>query len=141
MLTPSTHCDLLEVDSDNMRKHIMMNAYSHEQAQQILRHASMLKQSDPVTREQLTEITAEVGISSDLLHQAEQSWLLEQQSQRRQAGYRLGFQLHLIPYLIVSVLMVLLNLSTTPRIFWSIYPIFGWGIGVTAHGLCIARKK
>jgi hypothetical protein len=123
----------------------MLQSYSSEDTQQILKYATSLQQENYVSREQLIEIAAEVGISAETLEKAEQQWLLQREATQKQAKVqsrrRLGFQLHLIPYLATSVFMVLLNLTTTPRCFWSIYPILGWGLGVTLHGVCIYRKE
>jgi 2TM domain len=122
----------------------MLQSYSSEDTQQILKRATSLQQENYVSREQLIEIAAEVGISAETLEKAEQQWLLQREATQKQAKVqsrrRLGFQLHLIPYLATSVFMVLLNLTTTPRCFWSIYPILSWGLGVTLHGVCIYRK-
>ncbi|MCU0534866.1 MAG: 2TM domain-containing protein [Hydrococcus sp. Prado102] len=123
----------------------MSQRYSNEDIQQILRHATILQQENDVSREQLIEIAAEVGISAETLEKAEQKWLFQRDTMKKQAKAsarrHLGFQLHFIPYLATSVFMVLLNLTTTPRCFWSIYPILGWGLGVTLHGVCIHRKE
>lgn len=115
--------------------------YSNDDVQQILRQASRLQHDGSVSREQLSEIAAEVGISPEILQQAERAWLTERQVQQRQARYRLGFKLHLIPYIVTSAFLVLLNLATTPRIYWSIYPVLGWGLGVAIHGACISGKS
>ncbi len=121
------------------------SVYSNQDVQQILRRASLLQGTDAISPEQLAELAAEVGIPVEVLRQAEQDWLKEQQGQQqqalRQAGQRLGFRLHLIPYIAVSLLLVVINLTTTPRIFWSLYPILGWGMGVAMHGTYVFRKQ
>ncbi|MFM7427014.1 MAG: 2TM domain-containing protein [Elainella sp.] len=118
--------------------------YSSQDVQQILRKASMLQGADSVSPEQLAELATEVGIPLEVLKQAEQDWLKERQGQQQQAlwqsGQRLGFRLHLIPYIAVSLLLVVINLSTTPRIYWSLYPILGWGMGVAMHAAYVYRK-
>ena len=122
----------------------MSNTYSNEDVQQILRQATTLQQENYISREQLREIASEVGISADILQKAEQEWVSQRETTQKKAKARsrrrLGFQLHLIPYIAASAFMVLLNLTTTPRCFWSVYPILGWGLGVTLHGTCIYRK-
>ncbi|MGI9174170.1 MAG: 2TM domain-containing protein, partial [Rhodothermales bacterium] len=45
-----------------------------------------------------------------------------------------GFALHLINYLAVSVLLLLINLFASPSMPWAIWPLLGWGIGVASHG-------
>jgi hypothetical protein len=100
--------------------------------QQILGQAAALSSDDRVSREQLFDIAAEMGISAETLRRAESAWLerqaTAQKQARRRARQQLGFQMHSIPYIFVSILLVLLNLSTTPRCIWSIYPILGWGL-------------
>ena len=122
----------------------MSKLYSNEEVQQILQQASILKQDRYVWREELLEIAADVGVSAETLQQAEQTWLNQRDAMQKQAVLmsrrRFGFKLHLIPYVFVSVFLVLLNLSTTPRYFWSVYPILGWGLGVTIHGACVYRN-
>jgi hypothetical protein len=123
----------------------MPDLYSDEDVQQILLRASKLKQNDYISRKQLLEIAEEVGVCAENLQIAEQEWLKQRSAMQQQAVVmsrrRLGFKLHLIPYIFVSVFLVLLNLSTTPRYFWSIYPILGWGLGVTIHGACVYRPN
>ncbi len=115
----------------------MSKTYSSEEVQQILREATMMQKSKEISQEQLLEIAAEVGISAEILEKAENAWLEQQKASEKQAKRRKGFiRFHLIPYLAVSVFLVLLNLVTTPRYFWSVYPILGWGLGVTIDGLC-----
>ena len=115
----------------------MSKRYSYEDVQQILREATMMQKDNEISHEQFLEIATEVGISAQTLEKAEKAWLEKQKSSQKQAKRRRGFRLHLINYLAVSVFLVLLNLVTTPRHFWSIYPILGWGLGVTVDGLCI----
>ena len=115
----------------------MSKKYSNEEVQQILREATMMQKDKDISQEQLQEIATEVGISAETLQKAEKAWLERQEKSQKQAKRRRGFiRFHLIPYLAVSVFLVLLNLATTPRYFWSIYPILGWGLGVTIDGLC-----
>ncbi|HBL12422.1 MAG TPA: hypothetical protein DD379_13635 [Cyanobacteria bacterium UBA11162] len=72
-------------------------------------------------------------------------WLRQQQVEQQQlirrSRRRLGFKLHLILYLVVSASLILLNLATTPRYFWSIFPVSGWGLGVIMYGVCIYHKE
>ncbi|MEM8861440.1 MAG: 2TM domain-containing protein [Chloroflexota bacterium] len=123
----------------------MSKTYSNEEVQQILREAIIMQESNDISPEQLVEIAAEVGISAQTLQKAEKVWLERQEKSKKQAKRRKAFiRFHLIPYLAVSVFLVLLNFVTTPRYFWSVYPILGWGLGVTIDGLCafpVSNKK
>ncbi len=122
----------------------MSEQYSVAEVQQILKQASILQQENTISPEQLLEIASEVGISSETLYQAEQAWLLEQKKNRLKSKerlrYQMGFKLHLIPYLVVSIFLIFLNLKTTPRYFWSVFPVSGWGLGVIMHAVCIYKK-
>ena len=54
---------------------------------------------------------------------------------KRRVEAKLGFYIHLGVYVVVNVLLVLINLSTSSQYLWFPWPLFGWGIGVTFHGL------
>lgn len=122
----------------------MSEQYSLAEAQEILNYAASLQQQDTISQEQLLEIALETGISAETVQKAQQAWLAERQLQQKQAicqsRRQLGFKLHLIPYLVFSILLVSINLKTTPRYFWSVFPILGWGVGVLIHGVCVHRR-
>ena len=120
----------------------MSKKYSNEEVQEILREATMMQKDNEISQEQLLEIAAEVGISAENLQKAEKAWLERKEKTQKQARRKSRFiRFHLIPYLAVSVFLVLLNLVTTPRYFWSVYPILGWGLGVTIDGSLIYSKN
>jgi hypothetical protein len=114
-----------------------------EDIQQILERAMAHQQE--FSRQQLEGMAAELEIPSDLLQISEQEWraaqVASQQEQKVQNHQRRGFKAHLIPFLAVNSCMVVLNLLTCPQNFWAIYPITGWGIGLTAHGWKAYRTK
>jgi protein-S-isoprenylcysteine O-methyltransferase Ste14 len=56
---------------------------------------------------------------------------------RKRAEAKIGFYIHLAVYLAVSVLLIVINLSTSSDVLWFKWPIIGWGIGVLFHGLGI----
>ena len=65
--------------------------------------------------------------------------MTEEQELRREAERRadakLCFRAHLMAYAVVNGGLVLINLVTSPGYFWAIWPMFGWGLGVVAHGI------
>ncbi|MEM9508351.1 MAG: 2TM domain-containing protein [Cyanobacteria bacterium P01_E01_bin.35] len=120
----------------------MSKKYSNEDVQDILRIASVIQQDGDIDQEQLQNLALEVGISPIVLQQAEQSWSLSKQASQKQAQKKSRFiRFHLIPYLTVSIFLVVLNLMTTPQDFWSVYPILGWGLGVALDGTSLVSKK
>ena len=45
-----------------------------------------------------------------------------------------GFYVHAMVYVIVNLGLAAYNLATSPDRIWFIYVLFGWGIGLVAHG-------
>ncbi|CAH0999420.1 hypothetical protein LEM8419_00719 [Neolewinella maritima] len=50
---------------------------------------------------------------------------------------QLDFRRHARTYLVMCGFFLLLNLLTTGRIGWAIWPIMGWGIGITLQALSL----
>lgn len=48
-----------------------------------------------------------------------------------------GFLIHLAAYVAVNAVLIVINLTRDPSDIWFIWPLFGWGIGVGAHGLAL----
>ena len=48
-----------------------------------------------------------------------------------------GFYGHLAQYVIVISGLTILNLFTSPKYFWAIWPAMGWGMGVLFHGMSV----
>ena len=48
-----------------------------------------------------------------------------------------GFQIHLAVYVAVNLLLIVVNLLTTPTVLWFFWPLAGWGIGILAHGAAV----
>ena len=117
--------------------------YSSDDVQKILQLAMARKQEESFSSKQLSEMATELGISAQLLKTAEQEWSIEAKSckekQARREIMRRGFKGNLISFLAVNTFLVVLNLTTTPRDFWAIYPISGWGLGLFMHYVKISR--
>jgi len=54
---------------------------------------------------------------------------------RRRAVAKYRFFVHAAVYAAVMVLLVVINLLTSPGIIWFIWPLIGWGFAVALHGL------
>lgn len=52
-----------------------------------------------------------------------------------------AFYIHLTVYLLVNIFIFIINLVTYEGIWWFIYPLGGWGIGLTAHGLSVFAES
>ena len=57
---------------------------------------------------------------------------LYREAARRYAIKR-GLQVHALVFALVNSGLIALNLLTTPKQIWFIYPLLGWGIGLLAH--------
>ena len=119
--------------------------YSSQDVQKILTLAMATQQEELFSEKQLLEMGVELGISPELLKTAEQEWLIQAKVQQEQQARReiklQGFKAHLISFIAVNTLLVVLNLATTPRDFWAIYPISGWGLGLFMHNVAINRLE
>lgn len=54
---------------------------------------------------------------------------------KRMAAVRFAFYIHLVVYVFVNLMLIAINLATTPWYFWFMWPLLGWGIGLLAHGV------
>ena len=57
------------------------------------------------------------------------------QRAKKRAEAKLGFYLHLAVYIVVNILLIIINLSTSAQYLWFKWPLIGWGIGVFFHAL------
>ena len=46
-----------------------------------------------------------------------------------------GFYEHLIVFILVTIILIVINLMTSPEYLLFLWCIMGWGIGVVFHGL------
>ena len=53
---------------------------------------------------------------------------------RRRVGIKLGFYTHALVYVLVNLGLFAVN-SATGGHRWSHFPLLGWGLGLTIHGI------
>lgn len=62
----------------------------------------------------------------------------------RKAQARASFKVHAISYVLVNLGLIAVWYFTTRRypnvIFWPIFPLLGWGIGLASHGFAAYGK-
>ena len=56
---------------------------------------------------------------------------------RRRAGMKLGFLIHLTVFIAVNTLLFVINQQTTPGYAWFPFPLGGWAVGLSIHGLAV----
>jgi hypothetical protein len=54
---------------------------------------------------------------------------------QKRAEAKIQFYIHLVVYLAVNLLLMIINLRSSPEKLWFLWPFFGWGIAVVVHGL------
>ena len=54
---------------------------------------------------------------------------------KKRVEAKLGFYIHLAVYIVVNILLIIINLSTSTEYLWFKWPLIGWGIGVFFHGI------
>lgn len=62
---------------------------------------------------------------------------MDEQSRHRHAKLRVaeirGFYQHFALFLFVNLLMIAINLVTSPKFLWFYWPLIGWGFGLGWH--------
>jgi hypothetical protein len=58
----------------------------------------------------------------------------------RMGQEKTGFKIHLTVYIVVNTLLITLNLLTNPAFYWFVFPLIGWGIGITMHYINGVRR-
>jgi hypothetical protein len=56
---------------------------------------------------------------------------------KKRVEAKIGFYIHLAAYVGVNLLLMIINLTSSPQYLWFKWPLFGWGIGVFFHGLSV----
>jgi len=54
---------------------------------------------------------------------------------KARAEEKLGFYMHFAAYVVVNLLLIAVNLWTSPEYYWFKWSLIGWGIGLLFHGL------
>lgn len=61
----------------------------------------------------------------------------EEMEIREQVRAEGAFRKHVLIYVLVMALLTGIDLMTSPGIFWAIWPMLGWGVGVVMHALFV----
>lgn len=58
----------------------------------------------------------------------------------KRADAKIGFNVHLLVYLAVNILLIAINALTSPGHWWFIFASLGWGVGLLAHGFAVYAR-
>jgi len=113
--------------------------YTEEEVSEVIRR-SLLGGSgtrDTISHDELVDIARSSGISRSQLEESlayqESRGELDAAKAHWVQRHRQDFYSHLRSYIIVNGVLLLINLATSPRYIWAIWPMMGWGIGVLFH--------
>jgi len=56
---------------------------------------------------------------------------------RKRVEAKFSFYIHLSVYIVVNLLLIVINFSTSPQYLWFKWPLIGWGIGLFFHALSV----
>jgi hypothetical protein len=54
---------------------------------------------------------------------------------KKRVEAKLGFYIHLTVFAGVNLLLIVINLMSSPYYLWFKWPLMGWGIGLFFHGV------
>ena len=66
--------------------------------------------------------------------------LENQQATQEKAKEKVEFRIQLITFIVVNAILAIINLIFTPGYLWFIWPLLGWGIGITLHAIRVNSK-
>ncbi len=139
----------------------MPEQYSEKQVKEILFEAMNGSEQKVFSRTQLEEMAVELGISPTALDQAITSATAKQPFPPTQAYTsnpfsqlsvpnrlasvppvnQVGFNIHLKVYCAVNIFLLLLNFTLAGTITWAVFPLLGWGLGVSLHSISGISKR
>ncbi len=56
---------------------------------------------------------------------------------KQHAESKIRFYIHSAVFLGVNLLLMIINLWSSPGHLWFLWPFFGWGVGLVIHGLAV----
>ncbi|MEI6156813.1 MAG: 2TM domain-containing protein [Atribacterota bacterium] len=59
-----------------------------------------------------------------------------QRAKEQVKGFK-DFYSHLLIFVIVNIGLFLINITTSPDVYWFYWPLIGWGIGITCHAMSV----
>lgn len=124
----------------------MADFYDEEQVSQILHHAlSRGSELQKLSREQVSEIAAELGVSREEFLAAEQKWLSQQSQNSELVKFNIykqqKFQDGVLKYVIVNAFLSGINLFGSGHITWAAYPLMFWGLGIALDAWATYHKN
>jgi hypothetical protein len=124
----------------------MADFYDEDQVTQILRHALSSRSPNPqkLSREQVGEIAAELGVSREEFLAAEQKWRSQEFQNTELVKFdtykQQKFRDGVLKYAIVNAFLISINLFSSGNVTWAVYPLMFWGIGIALDAWATYQK-
>ncbi len=125
----------------------MADFYDEDQVTEILRQALTSRSHNPqkLSREQVGEIAAELGVSPEDFVAAEEKWQ-QQQSKKIELSEFDSFKQHqfregALKYVLVNAVLAGFNLFSSGQIGWVLYLVMFWGLGVSLDAWATYQKN
>ncbi len=123
-----------------------METYSEDQVDQILRYALAKKTNGQnLTKQQIYEIASDMGISETDFLASVQEWQSTQVVRKEQVEFdrykQKALKSNVLKYAIVNSFLVALNLLTSGKIGWAVYPLLFWGLAVAMDAWSTYQKE
>jgi cell division protein FtsW (lipid II flippase) len=48
-----------------------------------------------------------------------------------------SFYVHAGIYVVVNILLILINVLSEDEVWWSLWTVLGWGLGLLIHSMCV----
>ena len=119
-------------------------SYDDDEVRAIIDRALQARPGGGVSHEDLLAIGAGVGLSQSAIENAAVELRAARQNQLALqhvvSKRRRGVAAHAFVFVVVNALLFVINWLTTPGEWWSLFPIFGWGLGLVLHaGFALGR--
>jgi hypothetical protein len=125
----------------------MADFYDEEQVSQILHQALANRSSDPhkLSREQVCEIAADLGVNREEFLEAEESWRSQQLKNKELVKFdtykQQKFKEGILKFAIVNGFLSSINIYSGGHITWAAYPLMFWGLGVALDAWATYQKN
>ncbi|MFX0002176.1 MAG: 2TM domain-containing protein [Candidatus Hodarchaeota archaeon] len=53
----------------------------------------------------------------------------------QKVSFRFSVKIHTFIFILINILLIIVNLFSTPEFYWFLFPLFSWLIGLTMHAL------
>jgi len=74
--------------------------------------------------------------SNTYIDMGEEQKTIEERARARVEELK-GFYIHLGIFIVIQVVLLAINLLTSPGSLWFLYPLMGWGIGLASHAISV----